>query len=93
MVTMTAGRLAEPIVHALGGTPDGDGFEVSLAVAALLRALGGSEITVPVNALLAEDGTPILTEDGEYILVETGIRVTSTGDTRVTSSGDTRVTA
>lgn len=70
MPTMTLGRAAEPLAYALGGTPDGAGFEVSLAAAALLRALGGAEITVPANALLAEDGTPILTEDGEYILVE-----------------------
>lgn len=29
-----------------------------------------SDSTVPSNALLNEDGTPILTEDGQYILVE-----------------------
>lgn len=71
-MNFSIGRMPSAIVVALGGVAQGGGiYAVSPAVAAMLRAFGGSEGSgIPANALLAEDGTPILAEDGSYILVE-----------------------
>lgn len=39
-------------------------------VARIVYASSVQGTSIPTNALLNEDGTPLLTEDGQYILVE-----------------------
>ena len=67
---VTLGRMP-PAVDALGGVDQGGGvFDVSLPVAAMVRALGGGAAATA----------------GEVRVTSTGdTRVTSTGDVRVTA--------
>jgi hypothetical protein len=70
------GELPDAVLSALGGQALCEGvYAVSPAVAAMVRAFEGGPgscgPTVPLNALLAEDGDPLLAEDEDNLVTET----------------------
>jgi hypothetical protein len=53
----TIGRLPAAVAVSLGGVDQGGGiYDVSLAVGAMVRALGGVESSIPADARYTEDG-------------------------------------